>query len=128
MTHRCEDCGTPLVAATGFGLPPTDVVDGRAHTHGGCVEYLKAARMGAEREIARLRVIIPTCTRGPKACDVELDRYKTALERIVELGEDATSNRRDLMRAFKIADDALQPPAVCGCGDSNCNDCAGSSR
>lgn len=39
-----------------------------------------------------------------------LDRYEAALRRIVELGEDASSSRRDLLQAFKIADEALNPP------------------
>lgn len=39
--------------------------------------------------------------------EAERDRYETALRRIVEIGEDASSNTRDLRHAFKIADDAL---------------------
>lgn len=40
----------------------------------------------------------------------ELDRYKAALERIVEIGEDATDTD-DVLRVFKIADEALNPKA-----------------
>lgn len=39
----------------------------------------------------------------------ELDRYKTALEHIVEIGEDPTTTVGDAFRAFKIADEALNP-------------------
>lgn len=39
----------------------------------------------------------------------ELDRYKAALERILEIGEDATSTTADWCQAFKIADEALNP-------------------
>ncbi len=38
----------------------------------------------------------------------ELDRYKAALERILEIGEDATDTD-DVLRVFKIADEALNP-------------------
>lgn len=44
-------------------------------------------------------------------CEIqdELDRYKHALERIVAIGEDENSDTRDMLRAFKIADEALNP-------------------
>ena len=67
--YRCVDCGTPLVASTGLGHPPTEVVDGRPHTHGGCVEYLKAALSSARGEKRLLlaaareaRIVLALCT------------------------------------------------------------------
>ena len=42
----------------------------------------------------------------------ELDRYKAALERIVEISEDAASIDEDFMQVFKIADEALNPKSA----------------
>lgn len=38
------------------------------------VEELARELAAAQAEIARLREMIPRCTRGPKACDAEIER------------------------------------------------------
>ncbi len=56
--YRCVDCGTFLTPGTGLGYPARELITGRTHTYGGCIEYLKAALAGAEREVRMLQDII----------------------------------------------------------------------
>lgn len=81
----------------------------------------KAERRQLRSEIARLRAIIPTCERGPKACDAELADLRSERDRLRE--------GLNLILAVSDDDPILETArkAVCGCGDSYCGDCAGSS-
>jgi hypothetical protein len=55
MSYRCEDCGTEVEQAGEFGGIPREVVDGRTHGNGQCLEYVKAALGSYKRENAGLR-------------------------------------------------------------------------
>lgn len=53
------------------------------HLHGQAPsEWIQNAAQAAADEILRLRALVPTCARGPKACDAEIADLKTERLRV----------------------------------------------
>lgn len=103
-------------------------------TNGGqaCDMLLGPCACGATHDVTELRrgrePLTPLDRRTIKEQDDVIERLRGALERIVELGEDESSDTDDLLRAFKIADDALNPRRAATTVEETCPDCRGHGR